>query len=130
MLTIVQDQKRGPFVKMLDQQIGGRMSGRLAHAQRRCDVLWNQRGRVERGQLDPGHAIGKLARRRGRRFHCQPRLATATHSGQRQQPCGHQQTLHVGQLARASYEMRELGGQARRPRGHELGRHGFQSGQY
>ena len=67
-----------------------------------------QLGLAKRGQLHRPDAVGEVAGPLPGQLQSEPRLATATSPGQRQQPRAAQERAGLGQLALAADEARQL----------------------
>ena len=95
-------------------RILGRPCRPALDAERRADRVRNQRGIRQSRELDEPDAIGRAAERRSG-LEREPRLATATGTGERDEAVAADQSDHLAQLALPAHEACELEWEVARP---------------
>jgi hypothetical protein len=107
-LAVVEHQEQAPFSQVAGegrQRPDGRLVTKIQRVQGGVD---EQRGIVERNQLDQADAARESSRQLGSRALGQARLAAAAGAGQRQQPGALEEAFDLGQLAAAPDEAGHL----------------------
>ena len=117
MLAVVQHEQRFPIAQRLEQGVPGRSDAVAAHAQRVGDVVRDELGIRERGELHPGNAVGVLRPHAARHLEGETGLAAPARAGECQEPRALEQLLDGRRLALAADERGELGGRRRARRG-------------
>jgi hypothetical protein len=113
-LAVVEHEQHAPRADGAGRPGEGRLAVALGHGQRGRHLMGEERRVAQGGQVGPGDALGRAARRAGRasgRLARQPRLAAAAGAGERHEPRRAQQARELVDLPAASDEGGEVGRQ-------------------
>src|SRR5213079_3324421 len=105
MLAVVQHEQRFPIAQRLEQGVPGRSDAVAAHAQRVGDVVRDELGIREGGELYPRNAVGVLRPYTARHLEGETGLAAPARAGECQEPRAPEQLLDGRRLALAADEI-------------------------
>jgi len=108
MLTVVEHEQQSAITDEPDQRVISRAAWLIGQAQRPRHRNPHDVGMGDRREVDVPHAVGNLIRQLTGHLDRQPGLASATRTGQRDQPVLVDESTHVHHLRTASDEAGEL----------------------